>query len=283
MSDTNRVPPPRVARQTQPDAMQISDCVVPIDAAAPSPVEQFEAALSALARMSADISTHSHPEVLGQMIVVSAVGSTEAYFRDILSELVTTCPFVRENLRSEQITIGAATSYPEGMLGLALVERELFSSRGVIEKQLRRFLKLDLRGQEELRGAIAAFERACTCRHAAAHWRGYVDSGTLASLGVGGALKSRYQISTTYELSQRVLAACDHLVHVANEVVLDVTLNRWLRSDLIALTDDSADEDEAMCDRLFKVFASSEASSVQDGATFLAELRRSFEEEAPAA
>lgn len=272
MSDATRVEPPRLARATQPDAMQVSDCVVPIGDSTPAPVEQFETALVALALMSSEMQSHSHPEVLGEMVVVAAVASVEAYFRDVLSELVMVCPFVRENLRHEQITVGAATSYPEGMVGLALVERELFSSRGVIEKQLKRFLKLDLRGQEELRAAVTAFERACTCRHAAAHWRGYVDSSTLSSLGVTGAVRSRYQIRTSFELTQRVLAACDHLVHVANDVLLDVTLNRWLKEGLIALTEDSASEDVELCERLIGMFASTTAKSVQDGTEFRAQL-----------
>ena len=272
MSNSTKVQIPRLTRETQPDAMQISDCVVPIGSDSPSPVEQFENALAALARMSSEISAHSHPEVLGEMIIVSAVASVEAFFRDLLSELVMACPLVRENLRGEHITVGAATSYPEGMVGLALVERELFSSKGVIEKQLRRFMKLDLKGQQELKAAISAYERACTCRHAAAHWRGYVDSATLAELGVDGAMKTRYQIRTTYELVQRVLAACDHLVHTANEVLLDLTVNRWVKANLISLTDDAVADDTEMCERLMKVFASAGASAISDGATLRSSL-----------
>lgn len=272
MSDSTKVRTPRLTRVTQPDAMQISDCVVPIESDSPSPVEQFENALAALARMSSEIAGHPHPEVLGEMIVVSAVASVEAFFRDLLSELVMACPIVRENLRTEQITVGAATSYPEGMVGLALVERELFSSKGVIEKQLKRFTRLDLRGQEELKAAISAYERACTCRHAAAHWRGYVDSATLADLGVDGAMKTRFQIRTTYELTQRVLAACDHLVHTANEVLLDLTVNRWVKANLISLTDDAVEEDTRMCDRLMRVFASTGATGITDGASLRSSL-----------
>lgn len=273
MSEPTHLSPPRLSRETQPDAMQISDCVVPTSGETPSPITQFETALNTLGRMSAGIPVHDHPEVLGEMIIIAAVGTTETYFRDVLSELLMICPLVQENLRGEQITVGAATSYPNGMLGLALVERALFSSRGVIAQQLKRFLKLDLRGQPELAAAVESFERACTCRHAAAHWRGFVDSSTLISLGVNQATQARYQIRTSYELSQRVLAACDHVAHVANQVILDVTLNKWLKENILGMQEESELEDAALCDRLVRLFGSTSDAGPGTGAEYLAKLK----------
>jgi len=229
---------PAVARSAQPDAMQISDCVRPVAAGSSSPLADFEVSLGVLATFSSSMSSHPHPTTVGEMVVVAAVSSVESYFRDVLSGIIVCCPEVRSFVSKEMISLGAALSYPPEALAFALVEQMLFSSRGVIEEQLKKIMHLKMDGLPELRGAIQAFERACTCRHSAAHWRGYLDSSTVASLGLADG-NTRYQIDMSYELAQRVLAACDHLVHVANDVLFGITVKRWIRSGRLVLDDDS--------------------------------------------
>lgn len=272
MSDP-RLSIPRLSVHTQAESMQISDCVVPASSETRSPVHQFEIALTALATTSSGMSSHKHPTVLGEMLIVAAVASVEAYFRDVLSGLVAVCPLTLNNVQSETITIGAATSYPPEVLALALVERTLFSTKGNIEKGIKRFTKIELSGLPELRSAIEAFERACTCRHSAAHWRGYLDSATLRELGITGSTVSRFQLDPSYALVQRVFSACDHLVHVANEALYGHTVNLWVQKGLLVLDDPSDPGEIARLEGLYALFSSQNGGAeVSSGGELLEHL-----------
>lgn len=247
---------PMIARTSQPESMQISDCVVEASPQSVSPISEFESSLASLVRLSATMASSPDPNIVGEMLIVAAVASVEAYFRGLLATMAHVCPITASNIGQESVTIEAVRSYPPTMAVLATVEQSLFSSRGVIEAQIKRFTKFAIPKQSELAAALAAFESACDCRHSIAHWRGYLSSRTMVSLGLNERTSKRYQLDTNYDLVQRVLASADYLVHVANQVLFEVTVRKWIDGGLLVLADASDVDDRRQISNLLPLFAS---------------------------
>ncbi len=241
----------------QPGAMQVSDCVDTTGFVDLSAIDEFDVALTALAKMAGTLGTADHPEVLAEMLIVSAVASTETYFRRLLSALAGVCPITMGNIAQEQVPIGAAAAYPRSLLGMSALESSLFSTRGTISRELKRFTRFELGGHQDLSAAVDAFELVCLTRHAAAHWRGHLDSRGARQLGLLGSPLEMYRISSNSALVQRALAACDYVVHLTNDVLFNFTVQKWIDSG--TLPQEAADRSTAnrRCAQLISVFGSS--------------------------
>ncbi|WP_157485656.1 MULTISPECIES: hypothetical protein [unclassified Frigoribacterium] len=252
-----------VSRDTQPENMQISDCVREASGALVSPIDEFEASIRVLAKIAAGdgAGDKSSQDVLGEMVVVAAVASVESYFRGVLSLLAGVCPLTIERIKGDTISFGAAMSYPSNMLALASLERTLFSSRGVIAQQLQKFIGIQVKDNDELKAAVDAFEVACTCRHSMVHWRGGLDSETMHALGITELNSKRYGLDPSFALVQRVLASCVHVVGVANKTLFDLTLAKWSKANIIFLDAVDNSEDMDRLESLLGVFRSSSSHS----------------------
>lgn len=269
---------PALCRSAPAQSMQLSDCIGAVELEEVSAIDQFEASLAACARTAAAIPGSAHPDVLAEMLVVAIVSSTESFFRTVLAGLASICPLTLTNIGDEVVPMRAAAGYPRQVLPFALLESSLFSTSGVIKKEIRRFTRFDIKEGSELSAAISAFELVAQIRHAAAHWRGYVDTRGARRLGlllVEDQLlvddRRILKLTATAEIVQRSLAVCDHLVHLANKTLLDFTVEKWLDSGLIS--SDSARREESLqaCGRLLGVFGSKEycAHASLDSEAFL--------------
>lgn len=242
-----------IGRITQPESMQLSDSIAELVGEVVTPIAEFEEALKALAVTSTRMNDIPNPTIMGEMLVVAAVASVEAYFRGVLSSLAGVCPLTMARLSGEKVAFGAAIVYPPSLLALALLERSLFSSHGQIAKEINRFLSIDVLKFPDFRAAIEAFDLACTCRHSVVHWRGIIDSDTLRKLNVASG-GNRFRLEPDFALVQRVFAASDHLVHVANDFLFNITVRRWVDEGLILDADAPREESVANCDKLIAVF-----------------------------
>jgi len=246
----------RACELGQPEAMQVSDCINTGSYSHLSAIDEFEVALKALARTAGLLPKADHPEVLAEMLIVSAVASTETYFRRLLSSLAATCPFTMGNISTLEVTIGAAAAYPRQLLAMSILERSLFSTAGTVAREIQRFTKFDVKGHGDLAAAISAFEMVCLTRHAAAHWRGHLDSRGARSLGLLGSPHESYRIVASATLVQRAFAACDYVTHLTNNVLLNFSAQKWL--DEGHITQDPAGQREATkrCKELLSVYGS---------------------------
>ncbi|MEU3424021.1 hypothetical protein AB0F39_36665 [Streptomyces murinus] len=246
----------QVSANSQPETMHLADCVTGVEHSPDSAIDEFEAALVALAKTSGIIDAAAHPDVLAEMFIISAVSSTESYFRRLLSSLAAVCPLTAENIGREALNYSAAAAYPQELLSLALLERSLFSSKGIISKEIRRFTKFEASKHRELSAAIEAFETICQIRHAAAHWRGHLDSEGAKRLGVLVARGEVYRVKLNASLVQRAFAVCDHLVRLANQELFKFTLQQWVESRYMVLDGGDEGTDIARCEQLISVFGS---------------------------
>lgn len=247
---------PQVSAGSQPETMHLADCVTGVEHSPGSAIDEFEAALVALARTSGIIDAAAHPDVLAEMFIISAVSSTESYFRRLLSSLAAVCPLTADNIGREALNYSAAAAYPQELLSLALLERSLFSSKGVIFKEIKRFTKFETSKHRELSAAVEAFETICQIRHAAAHWRGHLDSDGARRLGVFVTRGEVYRVKLNAPLVQRAFAVCDHLVRLANRELFRFTVERWVENQYLVLDGGDEEVDIARCEQLLSVFGS---------------------------
>lgn len=256
-----------ISRLNPPESMQLSDCVVTHEIDQASAIDQFEQSLLALVKTSATLGDATHPDVLAEMLIVSAVGSVEAYFRHLFASLVATCPLVAENVGTSTVPYHAVRSYPRHVASLALLEGVMFSTSGVISKEIRRFTRFEVARDSDLAAAIASFEVVCRVRHAAAHWRGFLDSRAVSMLGIQSVQTQNYRLHLSLDLVQQSFAVCDYLVRLVNDTIFRLTIRNWTREGILSLDGDSEDDDVARCEDLLRVFGSSSycASSNIDG------------------
>lgn len=132
----------------------------------------------------------------------------------------------------------------------------MFSTAGVIPKEIRRFTKFEVAKESDLAAAIGSFEVVCRVRHAAAHWRGFLDSRAVSTLGVQSVQTQNYRLELSLELVQRCFAVCDYLVRLVNDTLFRLTLRNWTREGILALDSESEEIDVARCADLLRVFGS---------------------------
>lgn len=253
----------RVCSSSQPEVFQLTDCVTGVTQDTGSAIDEFETALTALAKSSGIIDAAAHSDVLSEMFIISAVSSVESYFRRLLSSLAAICPLTASNISKESLHYGAAAVYPRELLALALLERSLFSSKGVVVKEIGRFTKFDAAKHSELSSAIDAFETVCLIRHAAAHWRGYLDSEGASRIGILSSGSETYRIQLSSTLVQRAFAVCDHLVHLANHTLFRFTIRKWIEVGHLRLDGNAVDVDLVKAKQLIDVFGSREYCSTE--------------------
>ncbi|HXH78694.1 hypothetical protein [Nocardioides sp.] len=208
--------------------IELRDCIAEVHASNDSAMTQWVYDVMLISKLSTSLMRGEHDVTVGQMLVASMVSSTENYYRTLFADLVHTCPWTARNVGNEPISFAAVQTFGTGKAGFGLVEGKLFSSRGVIAKEIKRFTRYQVQTTSTLGKAIAAFDSVCAIRHAAVHWSGRFDTRAHESLSVDIHRRGQHGLNLDIKSIQDGLAACDFLVRTSNQVLFDHTLNRWL-------------------------------------------------------
>jgi hypothetical protein len=221
--------------------IQITDCVSEVDNQPKS---------SAISQWVGDVIDINHlatsPDVissstLSQMLVAAMVGATENYFRSLFTDLVYVCPWTASNVAADPIPFAAVHAFSANKVGFGLVEGTLFSSRGVVNREIKRFTKYQIPKESSLAKAIATFDSVCAIRHAAVHWAGRFDTRAHDELDPVARHRGQHCIDLDISSMQDCMAACDFLVRTANQVLFRHTLNKWLDTGHIGPDTSEAD------------------------------------------
>lgn len=234
--------------------VDLRDCVCEVAVSRESAITQWVDDVILINGLSTSL-TGSHADVtVGQMLVAQMVSSVENYFRTLFADLVATCPWVARNVAADTIPFAAVRTFDSARVGFGLVEGVLFSSRGVIGKQIKRFTRYEVQSASTLGRAISAFESVCEIRHAAVHWSGRFDTRAHARMPTDVDLNGQVGLNLNLAAIQDSLASCDFLVRTANQVLFDHTLGRWLDEGFVGL-ETSERENRARARALSKIFA----------------------------
>ncbi|GAA1965345.1 hypothetical protein GCM10009798_27040 [Nocardioides panacihumi] len=241
--------------------IDIRSCVCEVEASRESAISQWVDDVILINGLSTSLMRGDHDVTVAQMLVAQMVGSTENYYRTVFADLANTCPWVARNVAADSIPFAAVRTFASGKAGYGLVEGVLFSSRGVISAQMKRFTKYRVNDDSTLGKAINAFDSVCAIRHAAVHWSGRFDTRAHGALQIDVLSKTQYGVSLDLRAIQDSLAACDFLVRTSNQVLFDHTLKRWLDEGYLG-PDVSQADNRARCQALSAMFAEKRLKSV---------------------
>lgn len=208
--------------------IDVRDCVAEVSASNDSAMTQWVDDVILVSTLSTSLMRSENDVTVGQMLVAAMVSSTENYYRTLFADMVNTCPWTARNVGAEQIPFAAVQTFAAGKAGFGLVEGRLFSSRGVIAREVKRFTKYQIQNDSTFGKAISAFDSVCAIRHAAVHWSGRFDTRAHEALDVDIHRRGQHGLNLDIKAIQDGLAACDFLVRTSNQVLFDHTLNRWL-------------------------------------------------------
>ena len=208
--------------------IDIHACVSEVRSSRESAISQWIDDVILISRLSTSLMRGDHELTVGQMLVAQMVGSTENYYRTVFADLANTCPWVARNVAAESIPFSAVRTFAAGKAGYGLVEGVLFSSKGNIAAQVKRFTKYRIREDSTLGKAITAFDSVCAIRHASVHWSGRFDTRAHGALRIDVLGEAQYGVTLDLAAIQDCLAACDFLVRTSNQVLFDQTMKRWL-------------------------------------------------------
>ncbi|MBO1756680.1 hypothetical protein [Allobranchiibius sp. CTAmp26] len=241
--------------------IDIRACVREVQISRESAISQWIDDVILMNRLSTSLMGGDHDVTLGQMLVAQMVGSTENYFRTVFADLANTCPWVARNVALESIPFSAVRTFATGKAGYGLVEGVLFSSKGVIAKQFKRFTKYQIAEETALGKAVATFDSVCAIRHASVHWSGRFDTRAHGTLRIDDLGKAQYGVALDLAAIQDSLAACDFLVRSSNQVLFDHTMKRWLDEGYLGV-DVSAADSRSRVRALSAIFAERRLKSV---------------------
>lgn len=208
--------------------VDVNDCIAQSRPSQDSAVSQWIADVILISNLSTSLMPQDPGETVGQMLVATMVSSTENYFRTLLADLVHLCPWTGRNVADATIPYASVHTFEPNKIGFGLVEGVLFSSKGTIASQLKRFTRYKVSPASPLDKAITAFDSVCAIRHAAVHWSGRFDTRAHGALQPEAHRLGQHHVQLDLRVVQDCLAACDYLVRTTNQLVFDLTLARWL-------------------------------------------------------
>jgi hypothetical protein len=209
-------------------SINLALCIAPVEPSSDSAITQWIRDVILITRLSTSIMGDDDQGTVGQMLIATAVGSTENYFRTLLADMADTCPYTGANVAQQVIPFAAFHTFRDSKVGFGLVEGSLFSSKGVIASELKRFTKYKIADGSDLAKAVASFNAVCSIRHAAVHWSGRFDTRSHSALHEDVLRRGQHGLALDLKIVQDSLAACDFLVRLANQTLFDLTLQRWL-------------------------------------------------------
>jgi hypothetical protein len=241
--------------------IDIHACVCEARASRESAISQWIDDVILISRLSTSLMRGDHDVTVGQMLVAQMVGSTENYYRTVFADLANTCPWVARNVAADPIPFSAVRTFATGKAGYGLVEGVLFSSKGNIAGQVKRFTKYRIQDDSTLGKAITAFDSVCAIRHASVHWSGRFDTRAHSALQIDVLSEAQYGVTLDLAAIQDSLAACDFLVRTSNQVLFDHTMKRWLDEGYLGPDLPDADN-RARARALSAIFAEQRLKSV---------------------
>lgn len=219
--------------------INLAHCIAPVDVSNESAISQWIQDVILITRLSTSIMTSENETTVGQMLVATMVGSTENYFRTLLADMAHACPFTSGNVAQQPIPFAAFHTFRDSKVGFGLVEGSLFSSKGVIAREVQKFTKYKIGDDSEIGRAVKSFDSVCAIRHAAVHWSGRFDTRSHGALHEDLLRRGQHGLALNLGIVQDCLAACDFLVRTANQTLFDLTLKKWLDVGYLGPDNDS--------------------------------------------
>lgn len=202
----------------------ITQCVLPTGN---SPISEYFAHTQSLIARFVRPEFSQDAEVLS-LLILGVVSAAEFYFRSVIVECLSICPFAMKHANQEQIPLGSLQYYGTKTkdLGFSLFEHKSLASANEIKKELNRLVGIQVQPGSSVSAAFSGFDALCELRHAAVHARGFIGSKNATDLGVSTLCVHRIQLNQASVFDLTKLS--HNAVRSFNRFVLESILSRWI-------------------------------------------------------
>ncbi|WP_395278923.1 hypothetical protein [Enterobacter bugandensis] len=162
---------------------------------------------------------------LGSYLSLGIFSSTENYFREIFSEIISICPCAQKTSASSPINLGSVIWHPVGDIARGAFEHLSFADSDMIFKSARNYIGIELKIPQFVK-IFEEFDKICELRHGIVHSSRIIAGKNAIKLGLNSS-KDKSYITIGYSELQDIMAACNNLVTTINTFLFEKISHRW--------------------------------------------------------
>ncbi|WP_078084746.1 hypothetical protein [Microbulbifer mangrovi] len=206
---------------------RISDITkyVKVNPTNPSPIDRFYEERNALLSAVTPDYALENPTVT-PLVLVGLISSTENYFREIISGIISICPKAKEKSASKSLNLATAW-FGYGALEKGAFENTSFSDPDTVKKDLKNIVGYDVSNGNQILDPLLEFGKLCELRHAIVHSAGLLAGKNAIKLQLPNS-KNPVKISVAYSGLQESAEICTSLVCSSNLELFTHISKRWL-------------------------------------------------------
>lgn len=192
--------------------------------------------------------------VLGPLLFVGIISSTENYFREIMAEAIQICPICQSTSASQSIALGSVIWHTVCNIEKGSFENISFADADTIKKTCKRYLNYDIDKKGLTYSALDEFDKICELRHSIVHSSNIIAGKNAIKLGIKSD-KNAVRVKVEYKQLQECAAICTSLVSSFNSELFTLIVKRW-SIDWTKLPSWNSENDNKSFSKVWKMFHS---------------------------
>ncbi len=191
-----------------------------------SPIDDFYSSTGDILAKITPTFVSTYGEDITGLLLVGFISATENYFRDILGEILETCPIARNHSSDEKVQLGSLLWGSGELHNRSAFEFMAFSSAKNVRETFNKFTNHVVVQGGEWHQMLIEYDKLCEFRHAVVH-SGHMIAGKNALKLNLRFSKKELKLSLDYGRLQSAGRICTALVQSANNELFEMMVERW--------------------------------------------------------
>jgi hypothetical protein len=191
-----------------------------------SPIDNFYFSLKGILDVVKDPKILEENKSLGPLLLIGIVSNTENYFREIMSQMIKTCPICKSTASSQSINLGSVIWHSGNNIEIGSFENLSFADSKVLKKTCKSFLDYDIDKKGATAAALDEFDKICELRHGIVHSNQIIAGKNAIKLGINPS-QNPVKIYVDYKLLQECAVICTSVICSFNLELFNEIVRRW--------------------------------------------------------
>lgn len=204
----------------------LSGYVQNIDSLVESPVDLFYRTMREMLLSAKQDLLDSH-KILGPLLLVGMVSTTENYFRDMLGKIIQICPISKAIASEQTVSLGSVVWHGGVDLERGIFEHLSFAGADNIKSICKKFTGLEFKKGGLSFSILDEFSKVCELRHGIVHSNSILAGKNAIRLGLNRTGNRFIKVNIGYREIQECASVLTTLVASVNTEFFEELCRRW--------------------------------------------------------
>ncbi len=164
--------------------------------------------------------------IIGPLLIVGLVSTTENYFRNIFGKLIKICPIAKKCSADKNINFGSVIWHAGKDFERGAFEHISFAGADNIKKTCNQYLGYKIKDSSQVASVLNEYNAVCELRHGIVHSNLIIAGRNAIKLQLSPT-KSHLEIRAGFNEVQECASICTNLVASFNIEIFEVIAKRW--------------------------------------------------------